>query len=301
MSKYCLVAKVNCFDGGIKYVPVIKLGENDLSSLIAIDEFTSCYDKYQIFSMIDRGYKVDGMLKDIVIRGEKRDKEKCVYWDVITEDKEFCNCVSEVINETRNMYRVDNNGDIYQSKMKTEFVRKDSELYKREYKKLLEKINDGSFYEYYYKNSRSVLVKLVNMYRESKDYYDKTGSNNALEDMEKKLKSIADEFSRYKTFRGWYVLGKYPKKVSEKSSNEKTYQRPKENEKSKKGVEKSIEEIEKNIKKHEEDYDKENYIDKYGVSYDEFNLYKYNIDNDTYFDSKEYEEMFYYERSKRRR
>ena len=88
------------------------------------------------------------------------------------------------------------------------------------------------------------------------------------------------EFSRYKTFRGWYMnQNKVRNNISIKQKDNNSA-----------GIfkEKKIEVI--SIEEHEKEYERKFESDK-GVTYSSFNTNKYNMDNEEFLDEDEYMSM----------
>jgi len=278
MSKYCLVG--SCYDSkNNKYnkeILIKELGGEKLSSLIKIDRFTCKYTRLEIFSMIEKELGVSG-LNNLSIRCNSN-SDNFNYLRAIVDDKKFYDCILNVKEDTKTIL-----GKV----RSTNFVNRNSFLYKEEFNKLLAIINDGSFDGYYY-TSKNDLVSLVNMYKQNK-----ASTLEELSDKRRILNLISLEFSRYKTFRGWYVLEKKKRVntyVGWKKSN------PKINVTSKREKVLTIEE-------NEALFD-ENFKKKYGISFEEYALNSYNSENESFLDEDEYRQMYDYDASsvvKRRR
>ena len=162
----------------------------------------------------------------------------------------------------------------------TNFIDFDDSLYKEEYKKLLERIKDGSFNEYcFIKND---LVNLVNRCNLSYGLF-------SLEDDEEIKQNISQlklEFARYKTFRGWYVFWNNKRFNMNRNANVSL------NSNSFKVKKDRVFTIEENEKLFDERFKKD-----HGVSYDDYLLDKYNYDNESFLDEDEYRQMYDYENS----
>lgn len=196
MSKYYLVgSSYNTYNKSYNDEVIIKsLNGIKLSSLSKIDDFTSRYSYFDIFKMMEKELKIKS-LNHLAIKYVKSDNSKPVYYRIIGEDKLYNECVKNL--ETRKV-------SVLGKTRETLFVKRNNELFKKELSKLLEVINSGSFDKfreiYPIDNDFSFLVRR---------YLD-TSYDDEL-DKEKDLELILLEFSRYKTFRGWFVEGEKKK------------------------------------------------------------------------------------------
>ena len=272
MSKYSLVASYydkssNTYKNEIK---IKELNNKKFTSLFEIDLFTSSHSREELFSIIKKEYGVNE-INHLSIRFKKWNSEEYDYLSVIVDDKIFLNCISSV--EKTNKFILDKNRN-------TEFISQNNELYKKELNNLFIMIKDGSFFEYYNRNND--LTKLINRYNQTK-----SSNEEELYERNKILRFLSLEFSRYKTFRGWYVLS-FKKRIKT-IPNKYEINTSKQTSKSK--IEK-IMSIEENIGMYEKTYK-----EKYGISYEENKLNEYNEENEEYLDEEDYNQMYDYDNS----
>lgn len=255
MSKYTLVASY--YDkyeknSNLKYKNEVEvsLSEIDLSTLQAIDNFTSSHTYFEIFQLLEYEKDIKGK-NHLAIKYQKNKTSKPTYYKVIENRKDFTPCTKDNVLKT------------YPSinKMITSLVvQNNNELFQKEKRKLSNIIEERNFEDFIkcfpYENSD--LYHLVNRYINT-DYDNDTAR---YEDYQK----IMNEFSRYKTFRGWFVITNLdtPKKnitkIEKQPSNDyQTY--------------KPI--FPKTREYHEEEYRK-NFEQQNNISYETYQTYKYN-------------------------
>lgn len=265
MSKYYLVAsyynlRTNNYE---KETIIDSLEGINLNTLYNIDSFTSSHNKLDILNLIEKEKEKQG-LNHLAIMYLKNKNSSPVYYRVIDNDQKFKECIEES--------DISINKILGKSK-KTIYINRNNELYRSELRKLLDIINkrDYKLFKsiYPYDNDLSFLVKryLTTSYDtrdvELEDYY-----------------QILVEFSRYKTFRGWYMnQNKLRNNISIK---------PKTNNDNSSLKEQKIEVI--SILEHEKEYERKFESDN-GVSYSSFNTNKYNMDNEEFLDEDEYMSM----------
>lgn len=269
MSKYYLVASY--YDmykkSYINEITIKKLNNISLSSLIKIDDFTSNYAEIEILNMIEKELNIKG-INHLSIKYVKNDYEQPIYYQVITNNKEFNSCIKST--QTKEVKLMD-------KYRKTSFVSLNNELLKKELVellKILETKNYLLFKEVYPKeNDFSFLVK---------NYMNSNYDNELYR--EEDLKKIILEFSRYKTFRGWIINKTSPKskKKSQNITNKQVTLKPK-----------KINSIEENIEFYEKEYEKRT-----GRSYSSYNTASFNEDNDEYLSEEEYDTMNGYSKTK---
>lgn len=265
MSKYYLVASYynlrnNSYE---KEVIIDSIDGVNLNTLYNIDSFTSGRTNLSILNLIEKEKGKQG-LNHLAIMYLKNKNSAPVYYRVIDNDQRFKECIEES--------SVSTNKILGKSK-KTVYINRNNELYRSELKKLLDIISKRDyrlFREIYpYDNDLSFLVRryLTTSYDtrdvELEDYY-----------------QVLVEFSRYKTFRGWYMnQNKVRNNISIKQKNNNDMGSFKD---------KKIEVI--SIEEHEKEYERKFASDK-GVTYSSFNTNKYNIDNEEFLDEDEYMSM----------
>ena len=273
MSKYFLVARFydSYSNRYTKEIIIKELKGVKLSSLVKIDEFTSCHSREKIFSLIEKEYNCSGFNR-LEIKYKKYNSDEYSYLNTIVDDNKFYNTILGV---KENVTKV-----ILGKVRTTNFIDFDDSLYKEEYKKLLERIKDGSFNEYcFIKND---LVNLVNRCNLSYGLF-------SLEDDEEIKQNISQlklEFARYKTFRGWYVFWNNKRFNMNRNTNVSLSSN------SFKVKKDRVFTIEENEKLFDERFKKD-----HGVSYDDYLLDKYNYDNESFLDEDEYRQMYDYENS----
>lgn len=266
MSKYYLVAsyynlRTNTYE---KEVIIDSLKGVNLNTLYAIDSFTSRHTSLNILNLIEKEKNKQG-LNHLAIMYLKNKNSSPIYYRVIDNDSKFKECIEEsdvsinkVLGKTKN----------------TIYINRNNELYRNELKKLLNIINkrDYKLFEsiYPYDNDFKFLVKryLTTSYdtrdAELEDYY-----------------QILVEFSRYKTFRGWYMnQNKLKNNLSTKQK--KNTSSIKKNIPTKKNI--------TSIEEHEQEYEKQ-FASNMGISYSSFNTNKYNAENEEFLDEDEYKSM----------
>lgn len=274
MSKYNLIASnYDSYSNSYKNEIVIKeLDSKKLSSLIRIDMFTSSHSREEILTLIEKEYGIKN-INNLSIRFKKWNSDEFEYLRVIVDDKKFLDCILSVDKVSK---------IILDKPRDTDFISSNNELFKEELRKLFAMIEDGSFNNYYLRNNE--LTKLVNMYNNSK-----SSNEEELYERNKILRFLSSEFSRYKTFRGWYVLGNKVRGrnvgINQNANNLGVAKNKKKNEK--------IMSIEENIEVYDKLYKKE-----HGSTYDDDKLMEYNLDNEEFLDIEDYKEMFDYDNSR---
>lgn len=265
MSKYYLVASYyNLRTSNYEKETIIDSIEGvNLNTLYNIDSFTSSRTNLSILNLIEKEKGKQG-LNHLAIMYLKNKNSAPIYYRVIDNDQKFKECIEES--------NVSTNKILGKSK-KTIYINRNNELYRSELKKLLDIINKRDyrlFKEIYpYDNDLSFLVRryLTTSYDtrdvELEDYY-----------------QVLVEFSRYKTFRGWYMhQNKVRDNISIKQKNNNDISNLNK---------KKIDVI--SIEEHEREYERKFASDK-GITYSSFNTNKYNIENEEYLDEDEYISM----------
>lgn len=265
MSKYYLVASYyNLRTSNYEKETIIDSIEGvNLNTLYNIDSFTSSRTNLSILNLIEKEKGKQG-LNHLAIMYLKNKNSVPIYYRVINNDQKFKECIEES--------NVSTNKILGKSK-KTIYINRNNELYRSELKKLLDIINKRDyrlFKEIYpYDNDLSFLVRryLTTSYDtrdvELEDYY-----------------QVLVEFSRYKTFRGWYMKqNKVRDNISIKQKNNNDISNLNN---------KKIDVI--SIEEHEREYERKFASDK-GITYSSFNTNKYNIENEEYLDEDEYISM----------
>lgn len=250
-----------------------------LSSLSKIDSFTSKYSNFDIFRMIEKELNIKS-LNHLAIKCVKSNDLKPVYYRIIGEDKLYNECVSNL--EERKVSMLGKTRE-------TLFVKRSNELFKNELFKLLEVINSGSFDGfreiYPIDNDFSFLVRR----------YLNTSYDNDL-DKERDLNLILLEFSRYKTFRGWFV-NNFKKKDTLIKKREVVNNK-------KENIKKKVSTFDENMTLFEKKFS-----DEYDMSYDSYRTLEYNQGKsycnddcddvkEEFLDEKEFNNMIDYDEEK---
>lgn len=189
MGLYTLVAsrydRVNA-----RYLDEVKIqlegGPNN--KLMQIDAYTSSGSKMELLNEL-KEKKLIANQDTLSIRYIKDNNSKAIYYRVIYDNQKFQTCFKSLTK--RNYY---DNGRLKIS----DALRYDNEYFKEEWAKLKQLIIEKKEEEIkllYPKENK--LMNFIHNYLKS--FYD-----NDLE-KEKDLEKIKEEFSRYKTFRGWVV------------------------------------------------------------------------------------------------
>lgn len=165
----------------------IKLEGGPNDKLMQIDAYTASANQFELLSDL----KKRGLITNqdtLSIRYVKSDHSKAIYYRAIYDNPKFQTCFNALTKRTY----YDNGVTVANA------LRYDNEYFKEEWAKLKQLIEQKRIDEItrlYPKENR--LVELINNYFKSP--YD-----NDLE-KERDLEKIKEEFSRYKTFRGWIV------------------------------------------------------------------------------------------------
>ena len=209
-----------------------------LSSLDKIDSFTSEHTSLEIFNMIEKELNINN-INHLAIKYLKKNDSPPKYYKVITSDKLFNECIKSmrktkitILDKTRDTYLVNRNNP----------------LFKQELTKLLEIINKKDINEFYknypYSSKINDLSFLVERYLN-------TSYDNDM-DKEKDLELILLEFSRYKTFRGWFIEQiklKYNITSNQKINQQQETTPKQKNKTPPKSIEENIEQYEKKFAK----------------------------------------------------
>lgn len=269
LGKYFLVASYyNQKTKVYEKETIIKLLDGiSFESLYDIDLMTSKYNLIDLLKMIESENKGDGF-NHLAIKYLKNKNELPIYYRIIENDLEFNKCIISSSKLTK---------CILGKKRTTNYISRHNKLYKQELEKLL-KIIETKNYELFLsiynkeKDKDKDFVYLVKRYMNSSyDTYE-AESNDLME--------ILVEFSRYKTFRGWYVNNLKLKNNIKSKSIVKPVKKSK-NRKNK------VSSISENIAKFEERFEQVN-----GISYDSYQKNQYNKENDEYLSEEEYLSMF---------
>lgn len=269
MAKYYLVASYyNMKTKEYENETIIKsLDGHNLSTLEHIDDFTTSHTIPEILSILEREQGKMGF-NHLAIVYLKNQSSTPNYYRIIDNDKRFNTCLKSAKPATNYILGKQRN---------TIYLNQGNELYREELAKLLD-ILENRNYElfksiYPLNNDFSFLVKR---------YIDSDYDNN--QTREEDLRQVLLEFSRYKTFRGWYSNQKKLKNnLNFKRSSNIPSSSTMQNKAKKKVVVHSIKE---NIEEYEEKFEKEQ-----GVSYSSYNTNQYNMDNDEFLSEEEYLSM----------
>lgn len=257
----------------IDKIIIEKINGEKLLTLKKIDEFTSSHSQTEIFNMIKSEYNRDDF-SFLSIMYLRDNNSKPYYNNTIIDDYVYSECIGSADYVVKNIEGVTR---------KILFIDVNSSLYKQEVSKFLDVLKSNVFEKfeevYPYKNTLHTLV-----WRYMTASYD-----NELE-KEKDLNLILLEFSRYKTFRDWYVQQK-KSKYRYVSSNKGVNKVQKSVDIVKKSGEK--ESIEETVKKVESDFLKE-----HGVTYRSYQTEEFNKETEEFLDEEEAMEMFDYENSR---
>lgn len=270
MSKYYLIASYyNLHTNTYQNETIIEsIKGKKLNTLAQIDDLTSNNTSTELFKLIEEETNKTGF-NHLSIMYLKNKTSLPTYYRIIENDKLFNNCLNTSKQVT----------NFILGKQKTTlYINRNNELYREELVNLLtiiETKNYSLFKSIYpYNNDFSFLV----------ERYMNTSYDNELS-KEEDLNQILLEFSRYKTFRGWY-LNHNKKKTILSSKNNKNKEIP-----PKIKLEKTIIPT---IKENEEAYEKR-FKNEYGISVKSYNTSKFNIDNEEFLSEEEYDSMNNYE------
>lgn len=240
MSKYYLVASYyDMYQRNYKNEIVLNLPTVDLSTIQAIDYYTSSHTSQEIFNQIEQTMGVKG-LNHLSIKYYKNKYAKPSYSRTIENDPDFLPCTQNITSKA----------PVVSSKIEL-FQKEKSQLLN-----LLEKRDLESFQANYpFQDQFSFLVtRWIN------------ASYDEPEAEQEELKNILLEFSRYETFRGWIVVAKSKQKFYQKVVTRKSIINP---------VSKSQPLTVKSISDYEEEYQKK-FAEQNKVSYGSYQTYQYN-------------------------
>lgn len=205
MSKYSLVAsyydQYEKTNQKYKNEIEINIPGVDLSTIQAIDFFTSSHTKSEIFTLLEQTIGLTER-NHLAIKYQKRKTEDSDYFKVIYNHPDFASCTKDNTSKT---YQID------EKYISTKLIQNHNDLFQLEKRKLLQLLEArdvSKFQEYYpYQDDFSYLV---NRYFNSS--YDTEYDN------QRDLNLILLEFSRYTTFRKWIIAQEKNKKGFRESS-----------------------------------------------------------------------------------
>jgi len=271
MSKYYLVASYyNMKKTEYENETIIKsLSGINFTSLSKIDEFTTRHTTSEIIKKIEEEQGKTGF-NHLAILYLKSKNSKPIPYRVIENDKRFNKTINTSADETHYILGKQRN---------TNYVNRGNELY-IEQSNILKNILETKDYEkflniYPYDNDFNHLVKR---------YID--SSYDTEEARITDLNLILLEFSRYKTFRGWYSN-------QLKIKNNINIRRPNQVEQvilPKKSTKVTVHTTEENMA-----FFESRFKEKTGKSYNEYTTEEYNRDNEEYLSEEEYASMNDYE------
>lgn len=203
MPKYQLVASYyDMFEKDptkkYKYQEIIdqeKLGI-DLSTLQAIDRFTSNYTKDELLQYLYKKLNITGK-NQLSIIFQKNKQTEPINFSIIEKNPEFTSCI-KIGNLDKNTDFVDYYA--FNQRRVTIKVNTSSELFKQELETLKYLLEQSTYEELYnrYPYPTSWLLRLAYQY-----YY---GAHDNIEQEKEYWKNLViKEFSSYKTFRGWIL------------------------------------------------------------------------------------------------
>lgn len=199
MSKYNLVASyydIFEIDSTKRYKDSVVIdGEKlgiDLSTLQAIDKFTSSHNRFQIFQILENELGIQGK-KHLAIQYKKNQNAKPEFYRTIDDYPEFVSCTKIDEENQKLEYWA------FSRKYTSLAVPSNAELFQSEKAKLFNLIEKENYEEILkYLHPKSLLSRLI------EEYFFAPHDN--VEEARLELKEIIrKEFSRYKTFRGWII------------------------------------------------------------------------------------------------
>ena len=277
MSKYSLVASY--YDRyeknpNLKYKNEVEINlpNADLSTIQAIDYFTTSHSKIDIFRLIEKYQKITGKnhLAIKVKRGNEVD-----YFRVIYDNKSFIDCTK---NNPSKTYQIS-------GKYRTTLVVPDNaDLFQTEKRKLLQILEERDFLEfqkiYSYQDDLEFLVR-----RYLNSFYDTENARLT------ELSLIILEFSRYMTFRKWIIDQEKQKQLQK----ETTSNHQKKNIKASPVCQQS-KPIVPSKEEYEEEYEKK-FIQLHNISYATYQMRQYNTshleeDKEEFLEEHEIEQIY---------
>lgn len=199
MGKYYLVAShYNAYTKSYENEIVVKLSQVDLSTIQAIDNFTSNHTREELINIIKRENNIKD-LNQLSIKYYKNNDCSPVYYRTIENNKDFLTCTINTVTKSYN-----NSGRFKKSiaindnnKYLLTETKKIIELIKRKDLKYIEEIF-GKKHEIYFLINRYLNTSYDDSQTQQYDY-----------------ELILKEFSKYTTFRQW-IVGQEKKKNKEK-------------------------------------------------------------------------------------
>lgn len=168
-----------------------KLGV-DLSTLQAIDKFTSSHNRSQIFQILENQLGIQGK-NHLAIQYKKNQNAEPEYYRIIENYPEFTPCTKIEAGKQKLEYKA------FSKKYTALGVPQNVELFQKEKERLFTLIEEANYEEIKkYLHPQSLLSRLI------EEYF--FGAHDNIETSRAELKEIIKkEFTRYKTFRGWIV------------------------------------------------------------------------------------------------
>jgi len=252
MSKYHLVASYyNLYQKKYENEIEVTIPGIDLSTIQAIDYYTSSHTNQEILSKIEQVTGIKG-LNHLSIKYYKNKTAKPIYYHIIEYFPEFTPCTKSTITKQYKLL-----GKL----MVTSVVLNDIELFQKEKSELLqiiEKRNLEAFEKRYPYNDQFyfLVTRII------------TSSYDEQQEMQNDLNQAMLELSRYKTFRGWIVAKQKEKKYQPITRKDNTLQK----EKKEPITVKSISEYEEEYTKIYEEKNKQSYQKNFAYQYNTSHL-----------------------------
>lgn len=286
MSKYYLVAShYNMYQKTYQDEIIVNLPSVDLSTIQAIDYFTSSHNRTELLQLIEQETNKHD-LNHLAIKYYKNKDAIPNYFRVIEDNSEL----SQLLKENQTYLSKNKNArttEYYLSGRTYRFsaVNPNNPYFLKELRKILKIIEakNLSAFETIYPYHNDTLHFLVTRYINAS--YDNEFAS------QEELKLIMKEFSRYKTFRGWVVAIEKRSKILKKPkptvlSNFNIQENP-----PKKAAIKT-----KTIEEYSEDYAKD-FEEKHGMNYQSYQTMKHNLsyleeDKEEFLEDSEIDNMY---------
>ena len=278
MQKYFLVASYyNLHTRKYEEETIVNIPQVDLTTLQSIDHYTSRKTHTELLNEISSQLK-NPRINHIAIKFYKTKNSDPEYYKVIEDNPSFSNCALDLTSQPIT-YR------IFNKVISSPSIKSTNQLLIKEKEKLktILETKDANEFKKIYPRENMFSTLVLGYINSDYDEYD---------EQQRILKSIEQEFSRYKTFRGWIVSQENLKTKSPtiipRINPRPQVQPPTRNQKI------------KTIQENEEEYEK-NFQDENNTSYQAYQTRKFNThyldeDKEEFLDIDEYEKMNnYYE------